>query len=204
MNNSNIILIDNNENKKINIFNELKKELIIDIKDNASIVVNYFSHIKDLKSNINIKIGKNSSIIFNHAYINENNYELNIKIEYLNESSNVMVRINGLNDNGLSIVNIDGTLKENNNNNVLDEKIKLLNINNGKSISRPNMFIKTSKIIANHENTIGNINKDEIFYLMSKGLNLNSAKELICTGFLVDIIEDQSIKEEIKEYLNGR
>ena len=74
MNNSNIILIDNNENKKINIFNELKKELIIDIKDNASIVVNYFSHIKDLKSNINIKIGKNSSIIFNHAYINENNY----------------------------------------------------------------------------------------------------------------------------------
>ena len=99
---------------------------------------------------------------------------------------------------------IDGTLLNNNINNILDEKIKIININNGKVICKPNMYIKTSEIIANHENAIGNINKDEVFYLMSKGISKDNAEKLIVNGYLLSIINNDELKDKIRDYLDSR
>ena len=66
------------------------------------------------------------------------------------------------------------------------------------------MYIKTSQIIANHENAIGNINKDEVFYLMSKGINKENAEKLIIQGYLLSVIDNEELKTKIREYLNSR
>lgn len=201
MNKDNILIIDNKKKEEINIFNKDLDKLNIIIKDNAKLILNYFKDINNMITKINIEIGQNSSLILNHSYINKNNYDLNIDIKYKNEQSSAIINIYGINDKGITTLNIDGTLENNNINNILDEKIKVININNGKVICKPNMYIKTSKIIANHQNTISNINEDEQFYLMSKGISKTNANKLITTGFITSIITKEELNNQIKEYL---
>ena len=50
------------------------------------------------------------------------------------------------------------------------------------------MFIDSNDVIANHNSTIGNINKDYLFYLNSKGIENDNAKKLIISGFLKSIL----------------
>lgn len=204
MKNNNIIIVDNNINKEVCIFNESYESINIIIKDNASLIIDYFNDIDELKTKINIEIGSKSSIIFNHSYVNKNNYELNIDVNYKSELSNAVINIRGINDNGLSVIEASGKVESNNINNVLDEKIKIININNGKSICKPIMLINTSKVIANHENAIGSINEEELFYLMSKGLSREKSIKLLCNGYLISNIYNEDLKDKIKEYLNGR
>ena len=203
MNKDNIILIDNDIDKELNYFNSsFNKD--ITIKDNSSLTIDYFKNINEDNNEINIYIGNNSSLVFNHSYINNSNYNLKININYTGEKSSVLVNIRGVNDGGISKVDIDGALLNNNINNILDEKIKIINTNNGKVICKPNMYIKTSEIIANHENAIGNINKDEVFYLMSKGISKDNAEKLIINGYLLSIINNEDLKCKIREYLDSR
>lgn len=204
MKNDNIIIVDNNINKEICLFNEKYENINIIIKDNASLFIDYFNDIEKLKTKINIEIGNKSSIIFNHSYLNKNSYELNIDVNYKSELSSAVINIKGINDNGLSSINAIGKVESNNINNVLDEKIKLININNGKSICKPIMLINTSKVIANHENAIGSINEEELFYLMSKGLTKENAIKLLCKGYLLSNMHNEELKDKINEYLNGR
>lgn len=204
MKNNNIIIVDNNINKEVCLFNEKYENINIIIKDNASLIIDYFNDIEKLKTKINIEIGNKSSLILNHSYLNKNSYELNIDVNYKSELSSVVINIKGINDNGLSSINAIGKVNTNNINNVLDEKIKIININNGKAICKPIMLINTSKVIANHENAIGSINEEELFYLMSKGLTKENAEKLICNGYLLSNMHNEELKDKIKEYLNGR
>ena len=204
MKNNNIIIVDNNINKEICFFNEKYENINIIIKDNASLIIDYFNDIEKLKTKLNIEIGNKSSLIFNHSYLNKNSYELNIDVNYKSELSSVVINIKGINDNGLSSINAIGKVESNNINNVVDEKIKIININNGKSICKPIMLINTSKVIANHENAIGSINEEELFYLMSKGLSKENAEKLLCKGYLLSNMHNEELKDKINEYLNGR
>ena len=178
---------------------QMKKYNIILVDNDVVKEINYFIDAIDDNNEINIYIGTNSSLILNHSYINNTNYNLKININYTGEKSNVLVNVRGVNNEGTSKVDIDGTLLKNNNNNILDEKIKIININNGKVICKPNMYIKTSQIIANHENAIGNINKDEVFYLMSKGINKENSKKLIIQGYLLSVIDSEELKTKIND-----
>ena len=48
------------------------------------------------------------------------------------------------------------------------------------------MFIDTKNVIANHSASIGTINDDYLFYLMSKGLEKEKAIKLVIDGFLAN------------------
>ena len=53
------------------------------------------------------------------------------------------------------------------------------------------MFINSNEVIANHNSTIGNINKDYLFYLNSKGIDNDEAKKLIILGFVKSILDTE-------------
>ena len=66
----------------------------------------------------------------------------------------------------------------------------------------PNLFIEEHDVIAHHGAAIGSLNKDEMFYLMSRGLSEEQASRIIIMGFLqplLDHISDEETKKEIKE-----
>ena len=116
--------------------------------------------------------------------MNNKKYDLKIYIDMIGNNSKNLINIHNLNDSGKSNIIIDGKVNELTNDNELDEKIKVLNINNGTSTVLPNMYINTKNVIANHSASISTIDSKYLFYLNSKGINNDLATKLIIDGFL--------------------
>lgn len=59
----------------------------------------------------------------------------------------------------------------------------------------PSLEILENDVKAGHATTVGRVNEMELFYLQSRGLNKNQAKQLIIEGYLLSIIEKLPKKE---------
>lgn len=189
----NKIILDNERIVELNILedtvcyiknNNVLEKLIIKIEDNVRFIINEYSEINKKDYEIEVVQKSNSSFIYNHSFIVSDLYNLNIYIDMIGNSSKNYINIHGINDIGKSNIVIDGKVSNNTYNNELDEKIKVLNINSGKSIIVPNMYINTKNVIANHAASITDIDENYLFYMNSKGINNSEAKELIINGFL--------------------
>ena len=160
------------------------EKIIIKLNDNVEFILNEYSEIEKRDYSIEVIQNNNSSFIYNHSFIVSDLYNLNININMNGNNSNNVINIHGINDGGKSNIIVDGTVKDNTKDNNLDEKIRILNINNGKSHILPNMYINTKNVIANHAASITDIDKNYLFYMNSKGIDNDKAKELIINGFL--------------------
>ena len=70
--------------------------------------------------------------------------------------------------------------------------------------SNPQLEIYADDVKCSHGSASGSLNEDSIFYLMSRGLNNQQAKELLINGFLLDVVEkitDSEIKNLIKNMI---
>lgn len=71
--------------------------------------------------------------------------------------------------------------------------------------TKPELEIEANDVRCTHGATIGRINEEQIFYLESRGLAKNAARQLVIQGFLgeiVDKIEDKEIREIIEKKID--
>lgn len=71
---------------------------------------------------------------------------------------------------------------------------------NAKIKALPNLYIDEYDVIANHACSIGSINKEDLFYLMSRGMSQEEASKIIVMGYvkpILDHIKDESLKAKI-------
>lgn len=64
--------------------------------------------------------------------------------------------------------------------------------------ARPGLEIVTDDVKCSHGTTVTEINKDQIFYLMSRGISEKDARSLVVEGFFDEILNDLSV-ETIRE-----
>lgn len=55
--------------------------------------------------------------------------------------------------------------------------------------SKPNLEIFADDVKASHGSTMGRIDKEQLFYLQTRGLSLEAAKKLLVKGFCAEVIE---------------
>jgi Fe-S cluster assembly protein SufD len=70
--------------------------------------------------------------------------------------------------------------------------------------AKPELEIYADDVKCSHGSASGSLSENSIFYLMSRGLNYKEAKELLISGFLLDVIEkitDSEIKSLIKKMI---
>ena len=70
--------------------------------------------------------------------------------------------------------------------------------------AKPELEIYADDVKCSHGSASGNLNENSIFYLMTRGLNYQEAKELLINGFLLDVVEkitDSEIKNLIKNMI---
>jgi Fe-S cluster assembly protein SufD len=70
--------------------------------------------------------------------------------------------------------------------------------------AKPELEIYADDVKCSHGSASGSLNEDSIFYLMSRGLNYQQARELLINGFLIDVIDkitDSEIKNLIKNMI---
>jgi len=61
--------------------------------------------------------------------------------------------------------------------------------NISKSNTFPYMDVKEKDVELGHEATVGKISDDQVFYLMSRGLNQEAARQMIVSGFIEPIVK---------------
>jgi Fe-S cluster assembly protein SufD len=70
--------------------------------------------------------------------------------------------------------------------------------------AKPELEIYADDVKCSHGSASGSLDEDSIFYLMSRGLDQKTAKELLINGFLLDVVEkitDEEIKKLIKNMI---
>lgn len=81
----------------------------------------------------------------------------------------------------------------------LSDHVLLLNPG-ARADSIPGLEIEANQVRASHSASIGQIDEEQVFYLMSRGLDESEAKKTIVSGFLspaVDSIPDELVRDKI-------
>jgi len=67
-----------------------------------------------------------------------------------------------------------------------------------KSTTLPSMDVEESDVTASHEAVVGKIGEEQMFYLMSRGLNEEEATKLIVSGFIEPIIKELPLEYAVE------
>ena len=85
----------------------------------------------------------------------------------------------------------------------LNQSTKIVSLGESANRVNPNMFISEDDVTAIHSSTIGSINEDDLFYLMSKGINYSDSVKLIVKGMILSNINpDMEYREKILNILD--
>ncbi len=83
---------------------------------------------------------------------------------------------------------------------------KAILLNEGTEFNaKPELEIYADDVKCSHGSSSGNLDENKIFYLMTRGLNMQEAKQILLDGFYLEVIEkitDNKIKEIIKILMN--
>lgn len=75
------------------------------------------------------------------------------------------------------------------------------------AVSLPNLEIEADDVRCSHGATVGQLNEEELFYLMSRGLSRTAAERLVVFGFFSDVLERlplPGVVEELREAIAAR
>lgn len=161
---------------------ELNANICIVIPDNFNVNF-YLKRCK--KNNIDVKFIQNNGSNLNFMFSCFDIADLNINVINEIHGSNNVTTIRGrvISKNN-SIINVTGNVLEDTFNNVYTEDIKGLNVNDSDITVIPNLLVSSSEVIANHLVSIGNLSKQDIFYLTEKGISFNKASLMLIDAFL--------------------
>lgn len=73
--------------------------------------------------------------------------------------------------------------------------------------SKPELEIYADDVKASHGSTIGQIQKEEIFYLQTRGINKEKAIQLVSEAFVMDLVmrlDSTQLKKEIRQALQAK
>ena len=214
---NNVTFINSRHNSNVvftNIYEESKNSFSMNnliVNQDADSSINMSNFIiksgffrSSIKSNLN---GKNSSISIDGLFLgNKDEFiDNNIIINHNKENTDSKVIYKGILDNNAKavfngLVNVPFRSKNINsdqkNHNIILSKTAKIN-------SNPKLKISCDDVKCSHGSTTGNLDKDALFYLRSRGISLKKAKKILLNSFINEII-DKSSFIDIKNYLDQR
>ncbi len=170
----------------INIKSPKYKKYVFNLEENAHLIINKFYQEEDIEEEIIINLnGFNSRVDYNFSTLtyHDQKYIININHNNKNTISNVVNHGVVMNDSKL-LFEVNSTVKKGNKNSKLNQESKIIIMSSNNSIIKPNLFIDEYDVDAIHSATIGKFRKEEIFYLMTKGIKEKDATFLLIKGFL--------------------
>lgn len=118
-------------------------------------------------------------------------YELNVVVDHKVGRTNGRVSIRGVAKNGAK-VKISGMIKIDKKAQEVDDFLEmrvLILDNKSWAVVEPKLEIEANLVKASHAATVSKIDKEELFYLASRGVEKTMAEELIVKGFLKAITD---------------
>lgn len=165
----------------------------IDLKDYSELNLYKFNnnnHSQDLVVTINQSNNSKLKLVSSGVFNIKNKLVINNFIIGDNNESNIVV--NSVSNKFETNIIINVNIKENTKNNIALEDLKGLTCG-GQVHIEPNIICSSNDVVANHLTTIGDVNEDMINYLLSKGISINKARNLLLKGFIFGNLDDYFI-----------
>ncbi len=180
-------------------------ELTIDVEPQSSLVYNRFLIHSIMNNKITINQNHQSNVNFNYSFIANDKCHLTIDTNLNGDDNESEINVKAVTErDGAATIIGTADAKEKIKNNNLVEAIKVLVLNNEESVCIPNLLVATNEVTVNHACTISTIDKNELFYLESKGLSEEDSIKLIKNGYLIGNLSiNDDIKEEITNMIEG-
>ena len=179
-------------NKKVvNIINDCSN-LNYALNDNEMLIVNYYANNqKDI--NVNIEQTSNSYFVLNFSCLIKDDCRVNIHGNVTGDDNRCVINVRCLSEKNTGTFDVIVKVNENTQNNEIIEDLKGIN-EDGSVIFLPVLEIDTNEVDAEHFATIGNFDKNELFYLQTKGISLESAYKLLKKSFIYSLFSDEFMK----------
>lgn len=164
--------------------------------DDSDVVVSKFDDVRVVNEYVVIMLlGMRAKIKYNlkTVALDVLNYDI---LTYHNASDTVSNIIN----NGVCIkdgrikFNVSSFVPSGSKNCDVSQSNKIVNLTDNECVIKPNLYIDEFDVSASHSAWIGSVNEDSLFYLMSRGIDRDSATRLLVKGFLtgsLDIDDDK-------------
>ncbi len=172
-------------------------DLNLNLLDNAILNLNYLYIVShDLKLTINLN--NNTTLDAHITLVNEGSHKIEINLNMLgnNNKAKITLRVINKNNHDNITVAVTGNIAKNTCDNELLEDLKGLILKEDTIKICPNIEVDTNEVIANHLVTIGSFNKEDLFYLKTKGLSELTAKKLLLKRFLIN-----NLPEDLQKHL---
>ena len=148
--------------------------------------------------------GEGSKVETNSLFVGDNTQRFDILVQAIhlaqNTSSNLVSRA-ALNDAAKAIyrglIRVEPTAPKSNGYQKAD---MLLLGKDAQADPIPELEIKNDDVTCTHSATVGRVNTEDLFYLMSRGLNREEATRALVEGFFIPIINNINIPE-IREHI---
>jgi Fe-S cluster assembly scaffold protein SufB len=93
--------------------------------------------------------------------------------------------------------------------NASEEEYTLVLSENAKAEAIPNLLVDENEVNASHAASVGTIDEQKLYYLMTRGFSKSEAKKLIAFGIFEPILDEieiwnKNICEEMKNEINRR
>ncbi len=178
-----------NINKNVEVIIDVLKEnskdkVTYNIGENAKVIVNKL--VIDNADTIKINLSKNSSILYNYSTMNykDNCYRIDVFHKEKNTTSKVINHGVNMNNKRLDFI-VNGTIYKDSLNCICNQDNKIISMKDNHSTIKPNLMIDNNQIEANHSAYIGRFKKEDIFYLMSRGISEADCNKLLLRAFLL-------------------
>ena len=214
---NNVLAVNTNQGSNVSFVNLFEESIQSFSMNNIILNQKSYSEVKqssfflssgfirtDISNNLNepesyssikgLFLGCNDEFIDNNIIINHNSEHTYSEVLYkgiLDGKSNAV--FNGLVNVPFKSRQIDSDQK---NHNIILSKTAKIN-------SNPKLKISCDDVKCSHGSTIGNLNKDALFYLRSRGISLKKSKQILLNSFMDEIISELSI-DEVKNYVNNK
>jgi len=195
--NSKESILNINGDTYIYIVDSQIKKLTVNLDDDSNL--NFYKFDNSLNNDVEIIINvkNNSKVNFNINFQNKKIVNLNVSSHIIGNNNKVNINLRNISNDNYSNIKVDMNILKDTFNNIALEDLK--GINNGGFISiEPNILCSSNEVEANHLTTIGTVDSDSINYLMSKGISLEKAKEILLKGFI-----KSNLDNNLKELLGG-
>lgn len=172
--------------KDTNLYIE-KNEESVSIDVNAGCQVTVYHFVVDRDVNIAVHLNsENACIQYFFSHLNYEDHQVKVQVFHHASKTTSNFYNHGVNilDHKLRFF-VNGIVPKEMSGCICNQENQIIHLKNGKSTICPNLLIDCYDVISNHSAYIGKFQKEQLFYLKSRGLSEEQSYRLLMKGFLV-------------------